>query len=314
MIEEKNKEINESCNLKLQNNGKNIIVAYFLWGVLGKLGIHRLYLNKPISGLTLMALTLGNNIFLFLGSFNYFVSKIVFIWWVVDIYFVQKFVNDHNRSSGTSSLFTNKFDPRSTKIRLLEKEIYDFLKEKKKPCTAEEWNDLGLFFCERGERQKEIFCYRKAIFIDDKFYKAYRNLGFILDCSGNYVESLRCYKMYLNLFKDAPDKNDIKEKIISQEKHVGQHTSLIVTTILMVLNIIIPPLIAVVAMYNNKTYISGGTVLYVMGFLYPCIMIFFIINCWWAYIKKKYSLLSFFLKVVYLFFILYFLLFIQLIR
>jgi len=95
-----------STTLSIQIEGKNMVIAYVLWWFLGWAGIHRFYLGKTRSG----AMQLGLFIlgwatvvvfvgFLFLG--------ILGIWWLLDAYYVQKYVNEYNAQAGLdASSFT----------------------------------------------------------------------------------------------------------------------------------------------------------------------------------------------------------------
>jgi TM2 domain-containing membrane protein YozV len=85
------------------SDGKNIVVAYLLWWFLGVLGIHRFYLGKPKTGLAQLLLLAFGWLPLFLGWI------VLGIWWLLDAYFVFKYVSDHNQQTGGEPLsFTVK--------------------------------------------------------------------------------------------------------------------------------------------------------------------------------------------------------------
>lgn len=95
-------------NLTLKYKEKNIFLAYGFLAILGVFGFHRFYLEKYWSGLIMFVLTI-----------SWLMSWVSGIWILFDIYFVYKYVEDHN-----------------TEIKLLKlKEIQEFnikLKEEEK--------------------------------------------------------------------------------------------------------------------------------------------------------------------------------------
>ena len=65
------------------------------------MGIHRFYLDRVKSGLLQIAL-------LALGWIPFFIGWIVLgIWWLLDAYFVYRYVNDYNSSHGDSEMSIN---------------------------------------------------------------------------------------------------------------------------------------------------------------------------------------------------------------
>lgn len=66
---------------RVGNDGKNIVVAYLLWFVLGVFSAHRFYLGRPISAL--------------LQILSYFIL-IGFLWWVVDLFLIPGMVREKN--------------------------------------------------------------------------------------------------------------------------------------------------------------------------------------------------------------------------
>lgn len=85
------------------SDGKNIVVAYLLWWFLGVLGIHRFYLGKIKTGLAQLLLLAFGWIPLFIGWI------VLGFWWLLDAYFVYKYVSDYNQEIGGEPLsFTVK--------------------------------------------------------------------------------------------------------------------------------------------------------------------------------------------------------------
>lgn len=78
--------------------GKNILVAYLLWWFLGGLGLHRFYLDRPVSGLIMILLLIFGWIPLFIGWI------VLAVWWLLDAYFVYRYTTDYNAASGGSPL------------------------------------------------------------------------------------------------------------------------------------------------------------------------------------------------------------------
>lgn len=74
-----------SIELDLKYKEKNIFLSYGFLAILGVFGVHRFYLGHYISGFIMLFLTL-----------SWFLSWISAIWVFVDIYFVYKYVEEHN--------------------------------------------------------------------------------------------------------------------------------------------------------------------------------------------------------------------------
>ena len=90
---------NSSYSLSVNGAGKNLAVAYLLWWFLGWwTGLHRIYLNKNASGITFIVLFI-------LGFVTLFIAWIPLgIWWLLDAYFVYKYVTQSNELTSSSSL------------------------------------------------------------------------------------------------------------------------------------------------------------------------------------------------------------------
>ncbi len=72
-------------SLDLKYKEKNIFLAYGFLAILGVFGFHRFYLEKYWSGLIMFVLTI-----------SWLMSWVSGIWVLFDIYFVYKYVEDHN--------------------------------------------------------------------------------------------------------------------------------------------------------------------------------------------------------------------------
>lgn len=92
----------QSVSIKMNMEGKNILVAYLLWWFLGWAGVHRFYLGRVKSGITqllLFVLGLATVIF-FIG---YVLLIVWLIWWALDAYFTYKIVAEENAKLGLES-------------------------------------------------------------------------------------------------------------------------------------------------------------------------------------------------------------------
>lgn len=89
---------NSSYSFSVNGEGKNLVVAYLLWWFLGFIGFHRIYLNKKTSGITFIVLFI-------LGFITIFIAWIPLgIWWLLDAFFVYKYVTQYNALTSTSGL------------------------------------------------------------------------------------------------------------------------------------------------------------------------------------------------------------------
>jgi TM2 domain-containing membrane protein YozV len=87
-----------SYSFSVNGEGKNLVVAYLLWWFLGFIGLHRIYLNKKATGITFIVLFI-------LGFITLFIAWIPLgIWWLLDAYFVYKYVTQFNELTSTSGL------------------------------------------------------------------------------------------------------------------------------------------------------------------------------------------------------------------
>ena len=73
-----------------------------------------------------------------------------------------------------------------------------------KDRSAQDWLLLGNLLDEKGEKQNAIFMYQKAIFADEKYYKAYYNLANLYLADEKYSFAIENYKKALKFKKDNP--------------------------------------------------------------------------------------------------------------
>lgn len=82
-------------NSEVANNKKSVGVSYLLWFFLSSLGIHRMYLGRKGSGVTLLVLSiLGWLTLVFLVGWVFLV--IVGIWALVDAFLLPGIVKEAN--------------------------------------------------------------------------------------------------------------------------------------------------------------------------------------------------------------------------
>ncbi|GIQ68827.1 TM2 domain-containing protein [Xylanibacillus composti] len=70
----------------VRQRGKNMVVAYVLWFFLGMLGGHRFYMNRPITAIVQLVLSLT-----VVGM------MITSLWWIADAFLLHGYVQDKNR-------------------------------------------------------------------------------------------------------------------------------------------------------------------------------------------------------------------------
>ena len=88
-----------SRTLSIQVEGKNMVIAYVLWWFLGWAGIHRFYLGKTKSGAIQLGLFILGwaTVVVFIG---FVFLGVLGIWWLLDAYYVQKYVSEYNTNAG----------------------------------------------------------------------------------------------------------------------------------------------------------------------------------------------------------------------
>jgi len=90
IIEKKyEKEKNSIIKLKNQKKLKSVFITYMLCMFFGTLGVHRFYLNKPVSGVIMF--------FLSMSSFLIITGLILFIWFIIDTQTIYKIVIRENK-------------------------------------------------------------------------------------------------------------------------------------------------------------------------------------------------------------------------
>ena len=91
----------QTVSVKMNMEGKNMIVAYLLWWFLGVLGVHRFYLRRVGTGITQLLLTVIG--WALIVTIGYVLIIAWFIWWALDVYFVYKMVNEENKKLGVTN-------------------------------------------------------------------------------------------------------------------------------------------------------------------------------------------------------------------
>ena len=115
-------ETTTSMTVNVQPQGKNIVIAYLLWWFLGWAGLHRFYLGKTKTGLMMLGLSILGYATLIIG-FGFIFLLYWGIWWVLDAYYVQKYVLEINTARGlpTSFVTLNTSHRGSDKLKQLAK-------------------------------------------------------------------------------------------------------------------------------------------------------------------------------------------------
>ncbi|MCR4942453.1 MAG: NINE protein [Campylobacter sp.] len=85
----------------------NVYVAYALWLFCGWLGLHRIYLGRFFSGFAQMALVYigGSTLYILIGFIFYGIWG---IWWLFDVYFVGKIVDENELKQRLKNELKNK--------------------------------------------------------------------------------------------------------------------------------------------------------------------------------------------------------------
>lgn len=84
-------------NSEVSNNQKGVGVAYLLWFFLGSIGVHRMYLGRKGSGITILLLNLIGwlTIALFVGAIFFI---IVGVWVLIDAFLIPGIVRNENEN------------------------------------------------------------------------------------------------------------------------------------------------------------------------------------------------------------------------
>ena len=71
---------------------KSLALAYVLWLFLGLIGVHRIYLGRVGSGVTMLILTLLAGVFSLVPILGWIVALFVLVpvgvWWIVDVFLI----------------------------------------------------------------------------------------------------------------------------------------------------------------------------------------------------------------------------------
>ncbi len=92
----------QTVAVKMNMEGKSIVVAYLLWWFLGWAGVHRFYLGRVKSGMAQLLLFIIGIVttLIFIG---YLLLFGWFIWWALDAYFTYKYVAEENQILGVEN-------------------------------------------------------------------------------------------------------------------------------------------------------------------------------------------------------------------
>lgn len=112
----------QTVSLKVNMNGKSLLIAYLLWWFLGWAGVHRFYLGRTGSGLgqlILFAIGVVTAMF-FVG---YFLLAAWAVWWLLDAFFVYQITKEENEKRGinVSTISITKTASPGDEIEQLEK-------------------------------------------------------------------------------------------------------------------------------------------------------------------------------------------------
>ena len=111
----------QTVSVKMNVQGKNIIIAYVLWWFLGWAGVHRFYLGRIKTGVGQLALTvIGWATIIFIIGYLFILAW--FIWWALDAYYVYKIVGEENEKLGLdrSSISLTKSGTVQNELEVLE--------------------------------------------------------------------------------------------------------------------------------------------------------------------------------------------------
>lgn len=80
--------------MRLEENKKNVVVAYLLWWFLGLFGAHRFYLSKS-NGATMLIISILSFLTMVIVV-GYIGLLAMLIWWVFDAISLHKWVTTYN--------------------------------------------------------------------------------------------------------------------------------------------------------------------------------------------------------------------------
>jgi len=92
----------QTVAVKMNMEGKSVVIAYLLWWFLGWAGVHRFYLGHVKTGIAqLLMVVLGMVLtVIFVG---YLILLCWFVWWMFDAYFTYKYVEEENQKLGVNA-------------------------------------------------------------------------------------------------------------------------------------------------------------------------------------------------------------------
>ncbi|MBS7812265.1 TM2 domain-containing protein [Roseococcus pinisoli] len=83
------------ARLRYEAASRSVVVAYLLWFFLGYGGVHRMYLQRWISGL-LMLMLFGVSMLLTVILVGYLGLGLIILWWLLDALLIPGMTERHN--------------------------------------------------------------------------------------------------------------------------------------------------------------------------------------------------------------------------
>jgi tetratricopeptide (TPR) repeat protein len=91
-----------------------------------------------------------------------------------------------------------------------------------KPDYADAYNNRGELYRKEKKYRDATNDYRKAVEFDKNFAEAFYNMGLVQEAQKNDQLAIQAYNAYLRLLPDAPDKQQLTEKLEALKKSVAQ--------------------------------------------------------------------------------------------
>lgn len=92
----------QTVSMKVNIEGKNIVIAYVLWFFLGALGIYRFYLGRTKSAIAQLSLFVVGWV-TYVMIVGAVLLAILGIWWLADAYFTYVITNEENKKLGITN-------------------------------------------------------------------------------------------------------------------------------------------------------------------------------------------------------------------